>query len=130
MQRSIIIALLLTWVQAYLFGPELLRLPLLVSHYVEHCAEEEGLSFSSFIAEHYADAAYDEDCDTEHDGLPYHHHHGSADPGPAPVFITDISSSSGSSATVLGALSALPCEMDLLAGHTRGLIQPPRGLRS
>lgn len=127
MRRSIFIGMILLWVQAYLLGPELLKLPLLIGHYVEHSIEEEDLTFSRFLEEHYAGLGHEEDCDTEHEGLPYHHHHGSVDGGVAPLFIAQTMRSVSVGQGALKAMASLPSEADLLPGHTRGLIQPPRG---
>lgn len=130
MRRSILIAMLVMWVQAYLFGPELMRVPGLISHYIEHCDEEQGLTFSSFIAEHYSDAGRDDDGDPNHAGLPYHHHNGSVDNGQTPVYIaqdphaSELDEASGTSIPIL------PSQADILPGHTSGLIQPPRSIRA
>ena len=129
MRRSILIVLVLMWVQAYLLGPELMKIPVLVSHYIEHCDDDQDLSFSSFIAEHYTDAGQTEDGDHDHEGLPYHHH-GQTDGGHAPVFITHDHSASEPGGASGMSIPTLPSEEDILAGHTRGLIQPPRSLRS
>ena len=128
MRRTILIVLVLMWVQAYLLGPELMKIPVLVSHYIEHCDDEEGLSFSSFIAEHYTDAGESEDGDHDHEGLPYHHHNGAAVGAHASVFIAHAPSSSELGGASGKAIPVLPSEADILAGHTRGLIQPPRSV--
>jgi hypothetical protein len=119
--------MILLWVQAYLLGPELLKLPMLVGHYVEHSIDEEDLSFSSFLEEHYAGLGHEEDCDTEHEDLPYHHHHNSVDGGMIHVFIAQSVRSVSIGQNAPKEIAALPSEADLLPGHTRGLIQPPRG---
>ncbi|MCB0770083.1 MAG: hypothetical protein KDC00_06735 [Flavobacteriales bacterium] len=119
--------MILLWVQAYLLGPELLKLPLLIGHFVEHSMVEEDLSLSRFLEEHYAGLGHEEDCDTEHDGLPYHHHHGAADGSLVPIFMARPVSATSFCQGALTVLTGLPSVADTLPGHTRGLIQPPRG---
>lgn len=129
MPRTILIVLVTMWVQAYLLGPELMKIPVLVSHYIEHCDDEEGLSFSSFIAEHYTDAGDTEDGDHDHEGLPYHHH-GQTDGGHAPAFIENDPHASELGGASSKSIPVLPSEEDILPGHTRGLIQPPRSIHA
>jgi hypothetical protein len=128
MRRSTFSLIVLFWVQAYLLGPELLKLPALVMHYVEHCTEEEELGFMTFLDLHYADPDHQENGDDDHEQLPYHHHHGAVDCCGAPVYLAQSIRSLVVPASSLPPVGPLPTEEELLSGHTRGLIQPPRVL--
>ena len=129
MRRSILIGAILLWVQAYLLGPELLKLPLLITHFVEHRTGEEDLSFSHYLENHYADLSHEEDCDNEHGDLPYHHHHG-ASTDQCTIKLYDSDPVNAVSFSPLIARSATPITIDpgLLSGHNTELLRPPRTL--
>lgn len=126
MRRSTFSLILLCWVQAYLLGPELLKLPALVLHYAEHCAEEEELGFMTFLDLHYADREHQANGDDDHEQLPYHHHHGTTDCGPSPVYFARSVRSLALPTIAIAPIRHVTSEDELLPGHTRGLIQPPR----
>jgi hypothetical protein len=120
-------SLLLVWVQAYMFGPELTKLPLLFMHYNEHLAEDSTLEFNSFLALHYSDTGHDETDHPGHEDLPFHHHHGA----PVDQHVAKLVTSEAMRAVSFPVLSsrqsiALPVDEDLLAGHHSGLLRPPR----
>lgn len=130
MRRSTFSLILLCWVQAYLLGPELLKLPALVLHYAEHCAEEEELGFMTFLDLHYADREHQANGDDDHEQLPYHHHHGTADCYGSQVFFAHLNGTFIVPISTSGVKVPFPTEQDLLTGYTRALIQPPRALFS
>ena len=117
------------WVQANLLGPELLKLPLLIMHYQEHLAEDDALDFNGFLTLHYADTGHEESDRTDHEDLPFHHHHGTLlDQSEAKVWMSDPVPVV-SFPELLGehALGVVSDEAEL-AGHARALLQPPKGL--
>lgn len=121
--------LVLVWVQAYLLGPEMTKLPLLFLHYQEHLAENEALDFNSFLALHYTDTDHEGSDRSDHQNLPFHHHHGTAaDQCVAKVWMSDpvpvVSFPELLGKRFIGGLT----NDAELAGHARGLLQPPRSL--
>jgi len=126
--RFIATALIL-WVQGYLFAPELIKLPALVAHFLEHRSGEPGLDLDGFLALHYSDLEHQEEDHQEHEDLPFHHHHGTAldqcgtkliaSEAPAPVSFPEEQ----------GARVAFPLPNDdLSAGFRSAPLQPPRSL--
>ncbi len=120
---------LILWVQGYLFAPELIKLPALVAHFLEHRAEQPGLDLEGFLALHYSQLAHAKEDHQEHEDLPFHHHHGTAldqcvikliaSEGPAPVSFPEE----------LGGRLAIPLpDDDLSAGFRSAMLQPPRPL--
>ena len=118
---------ILLWVQLFVLGPELLKLPVLAGHYWEHAAEDGPLSFSDFIDLHYANSDHEEADHEDHAGLPFHHHHSTpGDLASIKVWTSDplphVSFPDESAELQLGDLID---ELELV-GHPRGLLQPPR----
>ena len=117
------------WVQAYLLGPEFLKLPLLIVHYQEHLAEDDALDINDFLALHYADNGHEEADHSGHEDLPFHHHHSTLlDQSVAKVWMSDpvpvVSFPELLGEHVVGVVS----DDAELAGHARALLQPPKGL--
>jgi hypothetical protein len=54
-------------------GVELLKLPMLVQHYLEH-SRKEGTSLATYLHEHYTEEA-DHHQDSKHERLPFKCHH-------------------------------------------------------
>ena len=52
---------------------QLLKLPVLIHHYLEHDADDEGLSFFQFLHEHYSED-HSPAKDKEHQSLPFKSH--------------------------------------------------------
>ena len=117
------------WVQANLLGPELLKLPLLIMHYQEHLAEDDALDFNGFLTLHYANTGHEESDRTDHENLPFHHHHGAAlDQSVTKVLMSDPLPTV-SFPELMGAHAVgLVADDAELAGHARGLLRPPKSL--
>lgn len=121
---------LLLWVQAHLVSPELLKLPMLFGHFVEHCQEDGGdTDFLGFLAAHYLDKSHAESDDKGHHDLPFHHHHGMVVdqavvkiPGSEPLRAVSFPEVAAKPAIPLPA-SGAP-----MSGHAGTLLQPPRPL--
>ncbi len=89
MRRAIALFLLFSHLTATTQFHELLKMPLLVVHYMEHLQEEDGpLSFADFLHRHYSDHHKDdlalEKHHNKHDNLPFK---SSCCGGHAPVFL-------------------------------------------
>lgn len=117
------------WVQGYLVSPDLMKLPLLFAHFMEHQAAAERLDFDAFIALHYDNDDHETQDHRSHENLPFHHHHGAAMDqhftkviAPAPLRPVSFAALSARKAI------ALPVDKDLLAGHHPELLRPPRAL--
>ena len=128
MRRSVFTLTVLLWVQAYLLGPELMKLPLLWQHFQEHRAQDPSMDLESFLDLHYANEVHEDSGDADHEELPFHHHHnGVVDHCSCVVFpyepmrLVSFPHEQG--------MAAWPLPMDdgELSGHAFGLIQPPRG---
>ncbi len=130
MFRLLARTVLLIWLQLYMLGPEMMKLPMLVGHYHEHVAQDGALSFADFIAQHYAIGGHEEADHEGHENLPFHHHHNGAttDHCACKVWTSDPSPAVSFPA-LLGErpLGAVVDEGEL-AGHRRALLQPPRTL--
>ena len=62
MQRRFSIFLLALYLFAATEAYQLLKLPLLVIHFIQHCQEDPSMTLSAFLAMHYADETiYDDD---------------------------------------------------------------------
>lgn len=120
---------LVVFVQLYVLNPELVKLPMLFVHFVEHQHEEGDLSFEAFLYEHYSESEHHRSGHMGHESLPFHHHHGmlvdhaegkilSADP-PATVSFPEEYAASP---------SPLRGTVDPLMGHLAELLRPPRSL--
>lgn len=75
MKRILAIFLILQILSANTIAMEIMRLPFLVQHYLEHEKEtNSGLSFTSFLSAHYLESAHAEKdhCDEK---LPFKHCH-------------------------------------------------------
>ena len=71
MRQSIALSLLFLYLFNATAFSELLKLPLLVQHYKEHQQEHPGITFASFVCQHYAHGDVD-DADKDQDRkLPY-----------------------------------------------------------
>lgn len=124
-----LITIVVFWTQGYLFAPELMQLPLLLSHYLEHRESDSGIGFEEFLVLHYSDHDHEAELPGEHDQLPFHHHHGAAldhcclklitsDP-PPPVSFPDA---------LLDREPVVPPKGGPLSGFLSTLLQPPRSL--
>ena len=54
---------------------QLVKLPLLVKHFIEHKEKDKQLSFFAFLDKHYATSEFDEVGHDEHSNLPFKSHH-------------------------------------------------------
>lgn len=127
MKSRILFLLPILWVQGFLVSPDLMRIPLLFVHFMEHKASSEDLDLASFIALHYADDEHRAQDHSDHENLPFHHHHGAGmDQASAKVLANEPLRQV--SFPALSALSpiALPFDQDVLAGHHPELLRPPR----
>lgn len=119
----------IVWIQGFLVSPDLLKLPLLFAHFLEHQASGEDLDFSTFIALHYADDEHQTQDPRNHENLPFHHHHGAAlDQHVAKVIASEPFRAVSFPALSARTAIALPTDEDLLAGHHPELLRPPRTL--
>jgi len=50
---------------------ELLKLPVLIHHYLEHHGDDAGISFFDFLHKHYNEERSHSSSDTEHEKLPF-----------------------------------------------------------
>lgn len=67
MKRLLAIFFLFTFLSANTAFGEVLKLPVLIHHYVEHEELEHKVSFIDFLKEHYSNLA-------QHDDYAHHHH--------------------------------------------------------
>jgi hypothetical protein len=127
MQVRIWFLLPILWVQGVLVSPDLMKLPLLFVHYLEHKAASEDLDMAAFIALHYANDDHQTEDHGNHEKLPFHHHHGAALDQQIQKLLVDDAFRSVSF-PVLSSRKAvvLPVNKDLLAGHHPELLRPPR----
>jgi hypothetical protein len=127
MQFRIWFILPVFWVQGYLVSPDLMKLPLLFAHYLEHKAASEDLDMMAFIELHYADDDHQAEDHDNHENLPFHHHHG-AGVDQQVQKVLDHDPFREVSFPVLSARKAvvIPVDKDLLAGHHPELLRPPR----
>ena len=117
------------WVQGFLVSPDLMKLPLLFAHYLEHQASGEELEIDAFIALHYANDEHQAADHNGHENLPFHHHHGAAiDQHMAKVIASDPLRPVSFPALCARKAIALPVDEDVLAGHHPELLRPPRTL--
>ncbi|HMQ75469.1 MAG TPA: hypothetical protein PKE21_03830 [Flavobacteriales bacterium] len=121
---------LVLWLQAHLLSPELGRLPMLFLHFAHHLQQEQDLTFSGYLVEHYADDAHEESDHGEHGSLPYHHHHHGM---VADHCVTKIISSEALAVVSFPEAAAdrdrpLPVAGRPLRGHVGALLRPPRPL--
>lgn len=115
------------WVQGFLVSPDLMRLPLLFGHFVEHQAMAVELDLAAFIAMHYANDEHQTEDQTGHENLPLHHHHGAAvDQQLAKVIASDPLRPVNFPSLGARKAIALPVDEDLLAGYHPELLRPPR----
>jgi hypothetical protein len=127
MFRVIVRSLLLVWLQFYMLGPEMMKLPLLWGHYQEHVTLDGTLSFGDFIDLHYADGAHEEADHEGHKDLPFHHHHGATVDHCACKVWTSDPTPAVSFPTLMGDRPVGRVHDDAeRAGHRRALLQPPR----
>jgi len=115
------------WVQGFLVSPDLMKLPLLFAHFLEHTATGEELDLTSFIALHYADEDHQTEDHGDHENLPFHHHHGAA----LDQHVSKVMANEPMRPVSFPALSALSAialslDQDLLAGYHPELLRPPR----
>jgi hypothetical protein len=57
------------------FLPEVLKLPLLISHFQEHQAEDASITFFEFLKLHYNDNEHTQNSNHPHEKLPFKHQH-------------------------------------------------------
>jgi hypothetical protein len=120
---------LILWIQGYLFAPELIKLPALWAHYLEHRAHDPALDLEGFLSLHYSDLGHQEDGHHDHEDLPYHHHHGSALDQCGTKLISGEHPAPVSFPMEQGHRMAIPLPgADLSAGFRSALLQPPRPL--
>ncbi|MBK6370544.1 MAG: hypothetical protein IPF64_12190 [Flavobacteriales bacterium] len=116
------------WLQGFLVSPDLVKLPILFAHFLEHQATSEELDLTSFIALHYADEEHQADDHDRHENLPFHHHHGAVvDQHFAKMMASDPQRHLRSTPSMLSTV-ALRVDMGLLAGHHSEPLHPPRTL--
>jgi hypothetical protein len=120
---------LILWVQGYLFAPELIKLPAMWAHYLEHREVAPGLDLEGFLAMHYTDLEHQEDGHHDHEDLPFHHHHGSSldQCSTKLIAVEEVAPVSFPEEQGDRLVVALPDD-DLSAGFRRALLQPPRPL--
>lgn len=73
MLSIVFVVLYLTSTSAFL---DVLKLPLLVEHYLDHKKSNAAISFSDFLELHYSGEAFNHSHSAKknpHDGLPFHH---------------------------------------------------------
>lgn len=104
--------------------PDLVHLPALVGHYLQHKERSPEIGVLDFLALHYVDKEHSESDDGTHDQLPFHHRHPAGDNLPTMVLMASMPE-------VHTPQFPLPApaahgDADPLAGHRYGLIQPPR----
>lgn len=123
--RGIISLVFLLTAYVLVLVPDAVRLPALVSHYVEHKDQAPELDLSTFLYLHYGNKEHSENGDAPHERLPFHHHHVAGDNCPS-VTITQASATMPQLpiATLTGHAETTADE--LLPGHSNGLIRPPR----
>jgi hypothetical protein len=120
---------LILWVQGYLFAPELIKLPALVAHFLEHRTEQPGLDLGGFLVLHYSDLGHQEDDHEGHEDLPFHHHHGTALDQCGTKLIASEAPAPVSFPQEHGRHIAVPLPPDDLSeGFRSALLQPPRPL--
>ena len=127
MWRSALSIALVIVLQVYLLGPELYKLPVLFAHYLEHAATDESFDMDSFVHLHYVDHGHGENGDTDHERLPFHHHHTSGPDCCGPVMhVAQSVRAEGSPCAAQARPLALPNVGGPMPGYTDGLLQPPR----
>ena len=120
---------LLAWVQLYMLGPELTKLPMLLMHYQEHCTDDGPLSFSAFLDLHYSERGHDKADHKGHENLPFHHHHGCVvDHCSLKVYTSDPAPAVSFPALVAKSYMGLLVDDAELSGHPRIVLQPPKSL--
>ena len=129
MNGRIWLLLPILWVQGFVVSPDLMKLPLLFAHYLEHQASDEELDLGTFIALHYSNDDHQSQDHSGHENLPFHHHHGAAVDHQLTKLLTSEPSRQVSF-PVLAARTASPIAnaSDLLSGHNSELLRPPRTL--
>lgn len=124
-----LLTILVLWTQGYLFAPELMRLPTLLAHYLEHLDVEGAVGFEHFLALHYNSDSHDAQAPDEHDDLPFHHHHGAAiDPCCMKLITTDPTTALSFPKAMMDREPVVPPKDDPLSGFRSTLLQPPRQL--
>lgn len=53
---------------------DILRLPVLIGHFLHHNDHHKSIDFTDFLVEHYADTEQHDTDHEEHEQLPFHHH--------------------------------------------------------
>lgn len=115
------------WVQGFLVSPDLMKVPMLFAHFLEHRATAEDLDLSAFLALHYANDAHQEADHDGHENLPLHHHHGATiDQHATKVLGSEPMRPVSFPELTARVATALPLDDDLLAGHQAELLRPPR----
>lgn len=74
LKKAIAILFLILFVFARTEAAELLKLPLLIHHYLEHHEEDNAVSFVDFLHQHYHEHAAHPSANHEHEKLPFKSH--------------------------------------------------------
>ncbi|MBL7939354.1 MAG: hypothetical protein JNL43_08340 [Flavobacteriales bacterium] len=126
---SVLRVFILLWVQAFVFGPELMKLPMLFLHYEEHCETDGALDLGTFLKLHYADTDHEGSDRSSHGDLPFHHHHGTAtDQCGLKVWMSDAAAPVSIAERPASRPQPSHSDEAVLPGHARALLQPPKGL--
>lgn len=121
--------LLILWVQGFLVSPDLMKMPMLFAHFLEHQETADDLDLSDFLALHYANDDHQAEDHEGHENLPFHHHHGAAlDQHVTKVLGSEPARPVSFPELTARVATALPLDDDLLAGHHAELLRPPRVL--
>ncbi len=73
MKRLFVIFFLFTFLSANTAFGEVLKLPMLVQHYLEHTSEEKDVTIFKFLVQHYTEGEYHDyrENHSHHDQLPF-----------------------------------------------------------
>lgn len=71
MRKAITILFLFSFLIANTAFGEVLKLPMLIHHYIEHSQEDDNHSILGFLADHYGEDTNHHDNQHEHDNLPF-----------------------------------------------------------
>ncbi len=122
--RRTLSTILFALAYAVLLVPDIVHVPTLIGHYLEHQERTPDLGVVDFLALHYADKEHEANGDEDHGQLPFHHHHTAAD-APPPMVMAPLPQVPMSMPAV-PRVPAVDVQEHPLAGHAYGLIQPPR----
>lgn len=115
---------IITLAYGLLLMPDLVHLPALVGHYLQHKERSPEIGVLDFLALHYVDKEHSESDDGTHDQLPFHHRHPAGDNLPVMVLMAAVPTQHSLQLPLH--TPVVHGDADPLAGHRYGLIQPPR----